>query len=336
MRWADERYIRVYTRDTAEWVALGWEAQALFVLALRKMDRAGILELGRAGTRGLAALVGMPIEVVDRALPVLLEDGCLVLSGTTLVAPNYIEAQESKQSDAQRQRESRARARDLAAVRGHTVSRNVTPPDATQEVDEEHLMSQSRNVTSGDAGPGPPSHGVTGRHTASHEVTPSLAVPSRAVPSTLASARARETRLDPGVGGPGWPPPPPSDPTPGAQVAEPTRLPPRPAAPEPVDEPAPRPRAPLIIDATEMGPLGAELRARLEQGMGRGLVVAARGEEREVADEVEGLVEQVGGVDAAFEFVRQTIASRRDYPGSMTWVATVLRPIAKRAAGGAP
>jgi hypothetical protein len=93
---------------------------------------------------------------------------------------------------------------------------------------------------------------------------------------------------------------------------------------------------PLVVDLVEMGPLGAELRARLERGMNRGMVVAARGEEREVAAEVEGLVEQVGGVDAAFEFVRQTIAVRRDYPGSMTWVATVLRPIAKRAAGGAP
>jgi hypothetical protein len=159
MRWEDERYVRVYTRDTTDWVALGWEAQALFLLALRKLDRAGILELGKSGRRGLAALVGMPIEVVERVLPVLTEDGCLALNGSTLVAPNFIEAQEAKQSDAQRKRESRAAARDLAAA-------GVTNRD-----------DSSRNVTGADEPP----------PLASVSVTPSCAVPSRTQETSLPS-----------------------------------------------------------------------------------------------------------------------------------------------------
>ena len=114
------------------------------------------------------------------------------------------------------------------------------------------------------------------------------------------------------------------------------------AAPVPVPVPVPDPAAaaaaraaaardepprhlPLVLDLTEMGPLGAELRARLEQGMGTGLAVAARGREREIADECEQLVAAWGGVGPAFDFVRQTIAQREHYPASMAWVAKVLR-----------
>jgi hypothetical protein len=177
MRWEDERYVRVYVRDTADWLALGWEAQSLLVLTMRKVDRAGLLELGRAGVRGLAAVVGMPLDVVERALPVLLEDGCVVLNGSTLVVPNFIEAQEAAQSDAHRKRESRARARDRAAASVRTESRNVT--DA------------GRNVTTE---PDP----VTSGHVGSQSVTPNCAVPSRAVPSEETPPLAREREQDEG------------------------------------------------------------------------------------------------------------------------------------------
>jgi hypothetical protein len=173
MRWEDERYVRVYTRDTTDWVALGWQAQGLFLLVMRKVDRAGILDLGKSGVRGLAALVAMPLEVVERALPILLEDGCVKLNGSVLVIPNFIEAQEAKQSDAQRKREQRARDRDMASA-------GVTNRDQV-----------SRNVTGADA-----SGGV-----ASVSVTPSCAVPSR-TEETLPPARSREPDPTPEPGAP--------------------------------------------------------------------------------------------------------------------------------------
>lgn len=171
MRWGDESYVRVYTRDTGDWVALGWEAQALFLLTMRKVDRAGILQLGKSGVRGLAGLVAMPVEVVERALQVLLEDGCVALNGTTLVMPNFIEAQEASQTDAQRKREQRARDRDLAAA-------SVTFRDGW-----------SRNVTECHANP-------DSGHEVSQPVTHSCAVPSFTVPSEKHAlpARARDER----------------------------------------------------------------------------------------------------------------------------------------------
>lgn len=114
MRWFDERYVRTYTRDTGDWILLGWEAQALLVLAMRKCDRAGIIDTGSNHARGLSAIVGMPLDVVERALPKLLagEGAPFVVSGRMLIMRNFIEAQEASQSDAQRAREYRARARD--------------------------------------------------------------------------------------------------------------------------------------------------------------------------------------------------------------------------------
>jgi len=209
MRWEDERYVRVYTRDTTDWIALGWEAQSLFLLMLRKVDRAGVLELGRSGERGLAALVGMPVDVVQRALPILLADGCVAQGGTALVMPNFIKAQEATQTDKARKQAQRERdrARAMAASRperpdpppsgpvtgGHAESHAVTNSDQT-----------SQNVTVSHA----PSREVTGGHAESHAVTPCLAVPDHAGEGDAhAHTHARET--DP-------PPPPPAvaDPSP--------------------------------------------------------------------------------------------------------------------------
>jgi len=141
MRWEDERYVRSYTRDTLEWLALGWEAHALFWELLRKADRAGILQLGKAGHVGISVATGIPLDVVERSLPALLRDGCVTENGTTLVIKNYIDAQEAKASDKQRQREHRAKARDLA------LSQNVTGHTGTVTERDE----KSRAVTRGHA-----------------------------------------------------------------------------------------------------------------------------------------------------------------------------------------
>jgi hypothetical protein len=139
MDWENERYVRVYTRDTIDWVALGWEAQALFLLLIRKVDRSGVLEIGRHGARGVAGLIGMPSEVVERALAVLTTDGCVTIRDGLLLMPNFIEAQEAKQSDKQRQKESRDKRRKGA------MSQTVTEP--SQIVTERH--GQSHAVTDG-------------------------------------------------------------------------------------------------------------------------------------------------------------------------------------------
>lgn len=115
MDWSNERFVRLYTRDTPEWLCWCWQARALWPLLLRKADRSGVIA-NKLGARGLAALAGLPVDVVEAGLPDLLADGCLAEHQLGLVIPNYIEAQEAPLSDKQRQRESRERRRDLVSA----------------------------------------------------------------------------------------------------------------------------------------------------------------------------------------------------------------------------
>src|SRR6185312_4681116 len=122
MRWEDERYVRVYTRDTIEWEMLCWQARCLMPLILRKVDRAGLLGLGKHGARGLAASVKIPVDVVTAGLNGdgeqigLIESGAIEVRGEMLVVPNFIAAQETPSSDAQRKRDQREKAAALTKL----------------------------------------------------------------------------------------------------------------------------------------------------------------------------------------------------------------------------
>lgn len=209
MRWEEERYVRVYTRDTPDWIALPWQARATFYELLRKVDRAGIVPMGRSGERGLAALLMLPFDVVSTGLAALLEDGCLVRSGTDLVVRRYIEAQEARQSDRARQRDSRERARAKAV----SATAEATADDAAaRSADDRRSDGTSATAPSGDeASPsghaenandiaGGLSQGVTSGHQASPAVTNCHSVPSRTVPSRAEQqqrAGAREAEPEP-------------------------------------------------------------------------------------------------------------------------------------------
>lgn len=164
MRWEDERYIRWYTRNTPQWRAMSWRARGLFGLIMREVDRAGILDLGTLGPKGVAVAVEAPWVEIQAPFAELLENGCCVLAGTNLLVPNFLAAQEANQTDRARKQKSRELARSLAqitvvAVRDTTASQDVTGLGHA-------------------AGPN-----VTPGHAASHAVTPSSAVPSLALPS---------------------------------------------------------------------------------------------------------------------------------------------------------
>lgn len=170
MDWSNERYVRLYTRDTDDWLALTWQARALFPLILRKVDRAGFLSTKR-GAIGVAALTGLPREVVEVGLPDLLTDGAVTECDGGYLLRNFLEAQEAPQSDKQRARESRHRRRDLVTKRD-TQSQNAT--------------HESRTATE-------TSHAVTPRHTASLHPSssiPSLPEPTQPYPSIPSSAKA--------------------------------------------------------------------------------------------------------------------------------------------------
>lgn len=157
MRWEDERYVRVYTRDTGDWLDLSFEAQALFLLLLRKVDRIGELRLGKRGRSAIAALVGhLGRESLTAALDELLTDGCVQLrEDGVLFVRNFLKAQEAPKSSTERKREQRERDAALAAAKPQ-MSR-VSRSDVTER--------DTRDI------------GHSG-----HEMSP-RAVPSRAVPS---------------------------------------------------------------------------------------------------------------------------------------------------------
>lgn len=155
MRFEDERYVRVYTRDTVNWKMMPWQAKALQPLLFRKVDRAGILELGGHGAEGVAAIVELPIEVVAPGLEALIRRGTVVIKGDVLVLPRFLEAQEAVQSDSQRKRDQRERARARArldALESDTLSADGT---AGHETGQSVRLAEieSREVTRGHSDP---------------------------------------------------------------------------------------------------------------------------------------------------------------------------------------
>lgn len=148
LRWEDEDFVKLYTRETAESIDRGWEARALLHELMRKVDKAGILQLGRRGPVAIAGIVRMPEEVVLRAFDVLVEDGTVERIGTHIVLVNFPEAQAARSSDKLRKAQERARARDVARASGEGSEVATAGPSISG--DEEH--EESRGVTDGHAG----------------------------------------------------------------------------------------------------------------------------------------------------------------------------------------
>ena len=169
MRWEDEQYVRFYTRDTAEFMALSWVARGLFGLILRKADRAGILKVGKLGLKGVAVMIQAPWVEAEAPLRELVEDGCISFDPTAgiVLIPNYLAAQEVSQSDKARKRASREKARSEASAQ------LVLQPQEAIVTERDPVESQF--VTDSHAG-----HEVG--HTESQPVTLCSAVPCSAVP----------------------------------------------------------------------------------------------------------------------------------------------------------
>lgn len=120
MDWANESYVKTYTRDTGAWLALPYQARCVFYELVRKVDRAGVLKLGRRGLQALPAVLHMPAPFVHVGINALIEEGAVIDSDDRLVIPEHIEAQEKRASDAARQRDSRLRRKEMALAAGAT------------------------------------------------------------------------------------------------------------------------------------------------------------------------------------------------------------------------
>lgn len=124
MEFDSERWIKVYTRDTTNLLMLSWQARGLLWSILRKLDPAGVLELGAHGPRALIAIMRIPPGEWDEAKALLDE---LTASGSVellerdgswfLIAPNFVEAQARQQpgTEAAKKRRQRARRKAIEA-----------------------------------------------------------------------------------------------------------------------------------------------------------------------------------------------------------------------------
>lgn len=127
MRYADESWIRLYIRDTMTWLSWTWEAQGLFCCLIRKLDRAGMMELeGYQPALVVSIQTRWPIEVVEKALPQLMRpdsDGVPTIDVVNgcLIATRFVEAQNASNSGAKRSKEYRARQRELARAERYGV-----------------------------------------------------------------------------------------------------------------------------------------------------------------------------------------------------------------------
>jgi hypothetical protein len=153
MDWSNEEYVKVYRRETDDDLLLSWEARALWAAMMIKFDRSGLIPTRRAA-RGLAAVVRIPLDVTERALPELLEDGRVVQVGGGYFAPNFLTAQEATKSDKLRQRESRQRKAELLSQSTAVVTKRdgaVTNRDETsRDVTSSHAASQTVTLSSAD------------------------------------------------------------------------------------------------------------------------------------------------------------------------------------------
>lgn len=174
--WASDRFVRLYTDETEDDLLLSWEARAVWNELLKRFDKRGQL-VARKGARTIAALIRYPVEVVEQALPDLLEDGRLERVDDGFRAPNYKAANYTPRSSATRKADERTRTQI------GSLPVEVAVHADTREHDKRELDNKmSRDVTSS--------------HTESRAVTKVLRSDQISTDhAQIAPARARRTTI---------------------------------------------------------------------------------------------------------------------------------------------
>ncbi len=115
MNFEDESYVRLYTRNTLHWLTLRWEGQAIMLFLLKgQFDRMGMIDIeDHPPEEAIAALTGLPLDVVKTGWPRILEREMLELRGSKIIWPKFLEAQTATKTPRERQAEHRRRTRDL-------------------------------------------------------------------------------------------------------------------------------------------------------------------------------------------------------------------------------
>lgn len=123
MKWQEERYVKLYVRDTAEFLAMSWQARCLLYELLRKVDPDGRMKVGDLGLQALAVAVRAPADEIAAPISELLKQGRLVHDEKAgeYVIPNFVAAQNASQSSAARKRRERGVGPTRPLFRGGAV-----------------------------------------------------------------------------------------------------------------------------------------------------------------------------------------------------------------------
>lgn len=198
MNYADEDYVRFYTRDTITWLALGFEGQSVMSLMLHgRFNRSGIFDCGgHDPSHAVTLAIRCPPEIAKVGLQRLLDTKTWVLNDGKIIWPNYVEAQHCKRSDRARKAESRQNlAMEAMGQKSHAVTRRHTPsqpvtPKPKPRPKQKPKPKQAPAVVA-ELGPKPESESVA--------VLPPPPPPPEPVPELSLQERAALWVKDPGV-----------------------------------------------------------------------------------------------------------------------------------------
>lgn len=150
--WAKDHFVRLYTRETDEDLLLSWEARALWHEFLKKADKRGLVATKR-GVRGLAAVVRIPLQVVERVLPEILEDGRLRECPGGFEAPNYRPANYTPRAPGARMADLRERqsggspgAIGAPGAPSDSTDRQNGKLNSSNKLDTEHVTSRHESL----------------------------------------------------------------------------------------------------------------------------------------------------------------------------------------------
>lgn len=130
MDFADEHYVKLFTRDTVTWKSWSWQARTVLTLLLRKVDAAGFLDIGRLEpAAAVSIMVDLPREVAEPGLNDLMADGTAELVDRRLLLPNFVSAQESRKTDKAKARDYRERKK--VDAREAATSKSAKLQDST-------------------------------------------------------------------------------------------------------------------------------------------------------------------------------------------------------------
>ncbi len=144
MDWKNGYFVKLYRSASPDWLALPVLTRGLFAELMLLADRAGRIQLGRAGVASVAiplratdATIGDVMQHVQR----LLDDGCIYVDGDALVIRNFVDAQSRALTSTERSQKLReegkapskpSKGKGKRPVQRDATDATISGTDATQ------------------------------------------------------------------------------------------------------------------------------------------------------------------------------------------------------------